>query len=690
VNAFALSHGLAAVVYLGFAFLIAAGGNRKGPGGWLLAASAATAAWAAAAALGAVFDRPGSFVEAALETVRSAAWIGFLVAVLSSRFSSTTGYDARRLLLWAAGIVSLLILVALCVRAAHLDVPGLTAMVLIGRLAIAILGLVAIENLARNESAAALWAGRHLVAGVGGLLAFDLFLFSEALLFRRINPDLLAARGAVDAIAAPLMALAVARNPAWTVDIHVSRRFVFHSMTLVGTGLYLLAMALVGFYLRSIGGAWGTLLQVVFLSIALVTVFLTVSSAGFRARIRLFISRNFFSNRYDWREEWLRFTGTVAAQGSMLPLHDRVIQTIANLVDSPAGSLWMRDALEEKLDNTAAWNMPLSRETRPIDARLTEWFEQTGLPAALQLDAIESSVPAAPAMPAWVAEVPRAWLGIPLLHRDRLLAFLLLATPNAPRRLSVEDFDLLATAARQAASYLAEEETGKSLADARQLEAFNRRFAFLVHDIKNIASQLSLILKNAERFGDNPEFQKDLIETVRHSVGRMSGLLEQMGAEKRKGANPTTFDVTALARREWGERHPARERIRVSGDACIVAADEEQVHRVLQHVVQNAVDAVGTRGAVEIRVAGERDFAVIEVVDNGPGMTAEFIRDQLFRPFESTKKAGYGIGAYQARQLARELGGRLDVTSEPGVGTTVRVVLPLARERAEPPEKQHA
>jgi putative PEP-CTERM system histidine kinase len=267
-----------------------------------------------------------------------------------------------------------------------------------------------------------------------------------------------------------------------------------------------------------------------------------------------------------------------------------------------------------------------------------------------------------------------------LVHRERLLGILVLASPRASRELAAEDFDLLATVGRQAASYLSEEEAGKALTDARQLEAFNRRFAFVIHDMKNLASQLSLILKNAEKHGENPEFQRDVIATVRHSVSRMNTLLEQLGAERRKGANPVAFDLAALVRREFMEKPLLQTRIELTASrACIVEADQDQIARVIHHVVQNAIDATGTTGRIEIGLDADGGFAVMAIKDDGPGMTAEFIRDHLFRPFDSTKKTGYGIGAYQARQMVREMGGRLDVASTPGKGTTVRIQLPLAR-----------
>jgi putative PEP-CTERM system histidine kinase len=473
------------------------------------------------------------------------------------------------------------------------------------------------------------------------------------------------------------MAISFARNPSYSVNIHVSRQFVFHTMTLAGTGIYLILMAVAGFYLKNFGGTWGTLLQVVFFSAALVLVFLTLSSGAFRSAVRNFVSANFFSYKYDYRQEWLQFIRLISAQESLLPLHDRVIEALANIVDSPSGTLWVRR--EEAYVNTAAWNASLSRDTQPADPRLAQWFEGHSQIVDLS-DAPAVAATADAPIPDWLRSLPRAWILAPLIHRNSLFGFVVLALPRAPRRLDAEDHDLLKTAGNQAASYVAEEESARALMNARQLELFNQRFAFVVHDIKNLVSQLSLILSNAERHGDNPEFHRDVVATVRHSVARMKVLMEQISMARGDVPALASVDTVALVQRDWASDRGLYPRLQLvlPGSPCFVRAESEGLSQVLRHVIQNALEAIAESGRVELRIETEGTLGVLRVIDDGPGMSAEFIRDTLFRPFGTTKKSGYGIGAYQARELIRRMGGRLEVASTVGAGTQVSIYLPLA------------
>jgi putative PEP-CTERM system histidine kinase len=306
----------------------------------------------------------------------------------------------------------------------------------------------------------------------------------------------------------------------------------------------------------------------------------------------------------------------------------------------------------------------------------------------LNLDESESDAapPAELDLPDWLTGLDWAWLVLPLVHRGRLLGFIVLSHPRAHRTLNWEDYDLLKTLSQQIASYLREQESEKALLAARQFESFNRRFAFVVHDIKNLVSQLSLLASNADKHADNPDFQRDMVDTVRDSVEKMNSLLERL----HKGWEPGSRDSVDLAAllRDLAQRYAHATPVPAL-DMCPetpqVTASKDQLFTVLSHLLDNAVAAAPDSGSVVLRLGVNGDSAVIDVVDDGEGMDAGFVRDQLFQPFRSTKSGGYGIGAYESRQIIGEMGGRLDVISRPGEGTTMRVILPI---QSQPPQSR--
>jgi len=238
--------------------------------------------------------------------------------------------------------------------------------------------------------------------------------------------------------------------------------------------------------------------------------------------------------------------------------------------------------------------------------------------------------------------------------------------------------DLLKTAARQAATFLGQMQATEALLDARKFDAFNRMSAFVVHDLKNIIAQLSLMLKNAERHRGNPEFQKDMLETVEHSVERMKQLMLQLREGTTPVDAPQGVDLAAVIgriQRAKANQQPIAE-LRLE-ERVTAKGHEDRLERVIGHLMQNAIDATDRDGRVWIRLAKEGGQAMVEVGDTGCGMTPEFMRERLFKPFQTTKETGMGIGAYESFQYVQELGGRVLVESTPDVGTQVKLLVPL-------------
>jgi len=263
-----------------------------------------------------------------------------------------------------------------------------------------------------------------------------------------------------------------------------------------------------------------------------------------------------------------------------------------------------------------------------------------------------------------------------------------LAAPEYRRPLDWEDFDLLRTAGHQAASSLAEAQSQEALADAQRFEEFNRRFAFILHDIKNLVSQLSLVARNAERHADNPEFRADMVATLKSSVGKMNDLLARLAPHspsrvQRIEAEPLRPILSAAIAAKRRDRE-----VQLLGDASLCAlVDATALEQAVGHLVQNALDA-SSGSPVAVRVSGADGNVSIAISDKGVGMDGDFILNRLFQPFVSTKAGGFGIGAFEARQLITAMGGRISVDSRLGHGTTFTITLPAAEVASEPQRKR--
>lgn len=676
------SYFAAALGYLALAVLIVVRGPKSALAALIMAtASLLTMSWAVATA----YDlRIGTIIGPVAEILgiaRSAAWIVLLLSLLDWMPPKQRSSWAILLAGIALGLIALTLL--------GQDLPALATNELLsriligGRLVLSIIGLVLVENLFRNSPQSRRWRIKYLCFGVGALFAYDFFLYADAVLFHFITADVFAARGITNLLVVPLFVVYTARDRKAGPEVDVSRNFVFRSATFIGAGLYLLVMAAAGYYVREFGGTWSGFLQAIFFFAAVLLLVVPLSSGSVRAYARVAIEKSFFKYKYDYRSEWLRFIRTVATSESGQTLPRRVIQAVGDIADSPAGGLWLRRK-SENYELTASWNLSRWKLSAadaaiPADGALLQFLERTQWIVDLdELATQPDRYTAIGELPPWLKPLSDAWLIVPLIHHECLFGLIVLGRPRAPRQLTWEDFDILKTVGRQAASYLAEQEVADALTEAQQFEAFNKRFAFVVHDIKNLASQLSLLLSNAAKHRTNVRFQEDMLETVKQSVDKMNRMLRQLHAEPDKRLLPSAVELAPVLRQVVAGRDHAGPSVslKLATDKVSVTADEDRLRSVVEHLVQNAIDAVGTHGKVEVRLTAEGRMAIVEVEDNGPGMETEFINEHLFRPFASTKDSGYGIGVYEGREFAQSLGGGLDVTSRPGQGTIMRLKIP--------------
>ena len=677
------SHAAAAAIFAALLIWRITSGSRQTGQRLLLAAFALTGCWAWLAAIA-----PGDPLVAYAETARNLVWIAVLYTLSATGDPRQSGV---RLVYGAMGAVLGLQLVADTV-VLMVGTGAATATAIILRVTAAAGALVLVHNVYGQASPASRPSIRFAMLALAMMWIYDLNLFTIAYLDPATAAPLFDWRGAAIALTAPLFALAAKREEGWRVRL--SRAATFQSLSLLAICGYFAVMTILATALRGTGWAWSESLLTGLIAVMTVTAMVLLPSARARSWAKVKIAKHFFEHRYDYRAEWLRFTDTVGrASADAPPLGERLVKAFADIVDAPGGLLLVPEqaggiavgaswnwpgavpSAAELEDSVGFWNT-VEEGGRIVD--LDAYRQRWGQPRDLDI-----------IIPEWIVGDADAWAGVPLIHHDRLTGLVVLAGPDYRRSLDWEDFDLLRTAGRQAASSLAEAHGQEALAKAQRFEEFNRRFAFILRDVKNLVSQLSLLSRNAERHADNEDFRADMIATLKSSVGKMNDLLARLSPQvPQRAQHPEPQPLRQILTAAIAAKRRDHD-VRLLGHAELWAiVDAVALEQSVGHLVQNAVEASPPHEPVTVRVAQSGSDVAITIADKGSGMDGDFIRSRLFEPFASTKSGGFGIGSYEARSLIISMGGRLSVTSQPNQGTTFTILLPAADAVEEPKRKR--
>ena len=672
-------HALAALLFAVLALSQLRDGAVSVPRTAFVAALGVTALWAlAVAGIGSQ-----DLTTRVAESLRNIAWLAFMMALL--RRDATARRDRAVTMIYGVVVLVAVAGIVLSMIQASVGgdvVKGIATVRILLRMMVALGALVLVHHLYSVAAPGARGGIRLAVAALAIMWTTDLALYTTTYLSGGGSPDLIATRGLVMIAIVPLLAIAVHRNGDWTLKL--SRAVTWQSLSLVALMAYAVTTVLAISAIDSFGGSYARLAQTAFVFGSAAALLTLLSSPTIKAWLRVMVAKHLFNHRYDYRAEWSRFTDTLGAPGEgAAPLEERIVKAVADVTDSAAGLLLVAD--DGVFGLGAEWNWLGTVPVAIAGETLAQFMGQGS--RIIELDTVRSGdAPPAElaAVPQWMLDEPSAWAIVPLVHLNQLIGAILLARPPIDRSLDWEDFDLLRIAGRQVASYLAEARAHEALADARRFDEFNRRFAFIMHDVKNLVSQLTLVARNAERHADNPDFRADMIATLKESVGRMNDLLARLSQHNSaRVEEPVAVELMPIVERvtkRRGASHP----IAVTGTRDAVAvADPARLEQALGHLIQNAIEASAPGEPVGV-VVGR---ATIDVIDAGPGMSASFIRDRLFKPFASTKNGGFGIGAFEARQLILAMGGKLELVSREGEGTRFTIVLrealaPVKMERA--------
>lgn len=687
-----LSYLFCTFAFLGFTIFSIYGWSRRVSGRALILASLMSTLWSASITAQIQWAYPSFSIRFTLEILRNFCWCLFLLRILGvNKTHLNPATDKLRFFL-----IALLALLTLVPIVNHLllssgEMNGsyifTSKAQLIWQILYSIMMLVLVEQVLRNTRSENRWQIKFICLAVGVIAGFDFFFYSEALLYNRLSVALWESRGIINAIAIPLLFIGSVRNRHAPMHINLSRDFTFHGTLFLATGFYLIVMALVSWYIRILGGTWNNAVQIIFLSIGSLLLIILVFSGSLRAKLRVLLSQYFLSYKYDYRKQWLSITDVLTGTQKVRPLPERAIYALANIVESRGGALWT-------VGNNGHFYFRLSTEgaipsitaLKPNEPLIKFLMKRSWVIDINELIA-DPDLYGGLTLPTWLQENPQAWLIAPLLLHDDLFGFVVLNRSPTRASLNWEDHDIIKVAGRQAASALSQLEASSALTKARQFEAFNQMSAFIVHDIKTLVSQLSLMVKNAEKHKTNPAFVDDMIQTTEHSVQKMTRLLKQLSESRITADNdsPVPIELNRLLLQLTENKKnilpqavflPIQERIYIEADA-------EKLGNVLSHLVQNAQEACTEQGAVTLHLARHHNLATITISDTGCGMSKDFLENELFQPFRSTKGvSGMGIGVFQCQQYIISLGGSVLANSTLGLGSTFTLNIPLSENKS--------
>lgn len=535
-----------------------------------------------------------------------------------------------------------------------------------------VFGLVQLERTLAGMHQLQRWRVKAEVFGSGLLLAAFALFFSHSLLYRSLNMNYLGLRSGI--VIAGLIFLCYARlSVKEGTRLALSRGIAHRSFVLLIVGGYLIILGLVGeglrylnldntkpviFVLLLIGGCG---LAVVFLSERL------------RRKLKVTLHKNFYQSKYDYRDQWERFTRQITDKKSLRDVEIAILDLFCESLACKGAALYLQDAESGDYSFQAAFNFPRDWRPFPVSDPLVLQLQEKDW----VLDVEESRAALGESIISSLTD-SGVFLVIPLLFDEELVGFVILGEQiNAGEELTYEDFDLLRMLARQSVATIQGLRLSEQLSTARELAAIGRLSTFVLHDLKNQASGLSLLLDNARDYIDDPEFQQDMLDTIESTVGNIKGLIARLKNVKEKPELAvSSVDLGQLVHDAVGTAGNA---ITVNGDAVQVAVDEEEIYKVVLNLLINAKEASqGSSEPVNVKYGSSGLRAFVRVSDKGSGMSAEFIRDKLFKPFETTKKHGFGIGLYQCRQIMEAHGGSIEVESREGDGTIFTLELPLA------------
>lgn len=528
------------------------------------------------------------------------------------------------------------------------------------------------------------WALKPLILYLAVISVFEFVTFANALMVEQIHINYIAARGYIYSAMIPFLVLAIRRVENWGVEIYISRDVVMHSTLLMVAGGYLFVMALLGYAVKYLGGEWGATIQVVLIALSLALLVSLFLSMSFRTKIKVFITKHFFANQFDYRYEWLKLTHFLNTKESEDNVYETALRGLTQAIDYQTGCLIQ--VQNGELNVLANIDKPqLNEDEYAVLLEFAAFFNVKNWIIDVEELRTQPYVYEELKVNHGLLNGVSFQLAIPIYDDEEFWGMVVMkGTDNTSKKLNWELRDYLTAVNAQISNFLFHHRAAQELAENAQFAAFTRMSAFIVHDLKNVLAQIDLILSNAEQHKNNPEFIDDTFETLEHTKARMDKMLYQLTEKNalQDGADSLVSlseCVQQVVEQRCGSYLPTPT-VQVNSEVPVVL-DKDKFSNVIYHLVSNAQQATSDDGRVEIEIELSVDerHMLINIVDTGCGMSEDFIQKRLFKPFDTTKgNAGMGIGAFDAKAFLEKIGGQLLVQSKQQQGTTFTLRIPTS------------
>ncbi len=534
------------------------------------------------------------------------------------------------------------------------------------------------ELIIKNISFSSRWRVKFICIPIIFIFSYDFIFFSLQLLILKNNYFLEATRLIINTFVVPIFFIGFSREEKHHFPLSISHKIIYKSTVLFFASLYLLFVSFFSTFIQLSDEKFSDFLKILLTIFSFLLLVLVFFSGKIQAKIKVFLRQNFFRYQYDYRNEWNELTNSLTLTQDMEDILDASLFHLTEKIQAQGGAIWLYEEQDFFLKKDSLFKFECNRFNASRELmhawEKKEWIidiKDNGSYNQFMLDLLPSTL----------RTHPKLWLVIPLIVQQSLIGIVALAEARTKLiKLNWESFDLLKIVSRQLACHLAQKLNGEALSSARQFVAVHQTTSFLVHDIKTVLSQLNLLVSNAQKHKNNAEFMSDMVMTTAHSAAKLTQVLSHFQVhENQKTLIFEQVDLVQIIQKIIRSKNlnlPKPQFIDYPQSVFFKTAPKK-IESIINQLIINAIEATPSDGKVEITLIESEKSIIVNISDTGCGIDPFFLKHDLFKPYMTTKGlSGMGLGAYQSRLYARELGGDIVVVSEKGKGSIFRLILP--------------